>query len=153
SCRAVLTDFRQDRSSPDCRMDFGRQPQRSVSTSDAQIHLEPGAARSLIDARTNGFCRAAVSAAGLLGLASHRDALQFSIASARSWCTKHRQRAAFIAASKRNHCLQGSSEGTARTERRALPPRHPRWKTTDTLSALGSRHCLQAIAPSYNLMA
>ena len=33
----------------------------------------------------NGFCRAAcVSVAGLLGLASHRNALQFSIAYERS---------------------------------------------------------------------
>ena len=33
-------------------MDFGRQTQRSVSTSDAQIHLESDTARGLIDART-----------------------------------------------------------------------------------------------------
>ena len=82
SRRAVLTDFRQDRSSPDCRMDFGGQTQCSVSTSDAQIHLEPDAARSLIDAHTafvGRLCQPPVC----LGSASHRDALQFSVASMR----------------------------------------------------------------------
>ncbi len=33
-------------------MDSGGQTQCSISTSDAQVHLEPDAARSLIDART-----------------------------------------------------------------------------------------------------
>src|SRR2546422_4885710 len=32
-------------------MDFGRQTQRSISTSDAQVHLEPDTAGSLSDAR------------------------------------------------------------------------------------------------------
>src|SRR5436190_8896993 len=44
---ALFTDLWPDRSAPDCGMDSGRQTQRPFSTSDAQIHLEPNAARGL----------------------------------------------------------------------------------------------------------
>ncbi len=50
--RSVLANFRKDRPSADRRMDFGGQAERPLSTSDAQIHLEPDATWSLKDART-----------------------------------------------------------------------------------------------------
>jgi len=46
----VLTDIRPDRSAPNRGMDSRRQTRRAISTSDAQIHLEPDPAGSLIDA-------------------------------------------------------------------------------------------------------
>src|SRR5207244_13623005 len=42
-CGALFTDLWPDRSAPDCGMDSGGQTQCAVSTSDAQIHLEPSA--------------------------------------------------------------------------------------------------------------
>ncbi len=50
-CGALFTDLWPDRSAPDCGMDSGRQTQRAVSTSDAQIHLEPSATWCLKDVR------------------------------------------------------------------------------------------------------
>src|SRR5438128_11228074 len=44
---AILADLRQDRSTRNRRMDFGGQTKCSFSASDAQIHLDPDAARRL----------------------------------------------------------------------------------------------------------
>src|SRR2546421_12445348 len=55
--RSVLANFRKDRPSADRRMDFGGQAERPLSTSDAQIHLEPDATWSLKDHVVGRLCQ------------------------------------------------------------------------------------------------
>jgi hypothetical protein len=64
-------------------MDFGRQTERPLSTTNAQIHLEPDAARSLSGASTNGFCRAAVTGALLFGIGEKLARYRRSLAATR----------------------------------------------------------------------